>query len=327
MKSAWLVLVGSLPWLAAAQDTAKLKPAGAIPLPGINGPLGHLAVDDQRQRLFVAAPEQNTVEVLDLKAGKRTRSLAGLNQPRSLAFLARPNLLFVSCRGDGRLRVFDCVDFKMIKTLGALPEVDHLAYDAPANRLYVGYGDGALGVVDAMAGVHTSSIHLEGHPEAFALEPGTARIFVNVPSARHVAVVHRHDKEVLRVWPLNTFRDHFAMALDSAGERLFLGCRNPARLVVLETRRGQVVAHLQIAGDPDGLFYDGKRQRLYASCGEGFVEAVAQISPDIYERMPQLPTAPGARTSLFSAELDRLFVAVPARDSRSAEVRVFQPVD
>jgi hypothetical protein len=327
MKSFWLVLLCSWPWLARAQEPPTLKAVGAVPLPGIKGQLGHLAVDEQRERLFVAAPEHHTVEVLDLKAGKRARSLSGLNQPRALAFLAKPNLLFVSCRGDGRLRIFDCADFRMIKTLGALPEIDHLGYDPAANRLFVGYGDGALGVVDAMAGVHTSSIHLEGHPEAFQLETGTARLFVNVPSAQHVAVLHRHDKEVLRVWPLKHFSGNFAMALDEANERLFLGCRNPARLVILETRRGRIVAHLEIAGDPDGLFYDPKRKRLYLSCGEGFVDVVAQVTPDSYELMKRLQTAPGARTSLFSAELDRFYVAAPAQDSRLAEVHVFQPVD
>ena len=325
MKSLCLCLLGALVWVARAQEPAPLKLVGTIPLPEVKGRCDHFALDVQRQRLFVAAPANNTVEVLDLKAGKRHRPLTGVSQPRGLLFLPKPNLLFVAGGGDGRLRIFECADFRMIKTLGALPNADHLRYDTRANRVYIGFGDGALGVVDAFAGVHTSSIHLQGHAEAFQLEADGDRIFVNVPSAQHVAVVDRHTKEVAETWPLPNFNDNFPMALDEANHRLFIGCRNPPRLVILDTAGGKAVTDLPISSDADDLFYDPKRKRIYASCGEGFVDVIEQSGADSYKALAKVRTAPGASTSIFSPELNRLYLAVPQGESQRAEIRVFEP--
>ena len=278
MKLLCLCLFGALAMVARAQQPAPLKLVGTLPLPEVRGRFDHFALDVQRQRLFVAALGNNTVEVLDLKRAKRLRTLTGLSKPQGLVFLPKPSLLFVASGEDGRLRIFDCSDFKMIKTLGGLPDVDNLRYDTKVNRIYAGFGEGALGVVDAFAGVHTSSINLQGHPEAFQLEAEGERIFVNVPAAKHVAVVDRRSKEVVETWPLPNFRDNFPMALDEANRRLFTGCRSPARLVVLDTQGGKVVTDLAISGDTDDLFYDARRKRIYAACGEGFVDVIEQIS-------------------------------------------------
>ena len=124
---------------------------------------------------------------------------------------------------------------------------------------------------------------------------------------------------------METFHANFPMALDEANHRLFIGCRQPPRLVVLDTVTGKPVADLFISGDTDDLFYDAARKRLYLSCGEGFLDAVAQTTPDTYRRISQIPTAPGARTCYFAPGLDRLYLAVHERGSQKAEICVFEP--
>jgi hypothetical protein len=116
--------------------------------------------------------------------------------------------------------------------------------------------------------------------------------------------------------------DHFA--LDIKGHRLFVGCRNPARLVVFDTATGKKVADLAISGDIDDLFYDAARRRLYASCGEGFVDVIAQLDMNRYERREQIATAPGARTAYFDPERSEFYLAVPERRAQKAEIRVFE---
>jgi hypothetical protein len=113
------------------------------------------------------------------------------------------------------------------------------------------------------------------------------------------------------------------MALDETKHRLFIGCRLPAKMVVLNTDTGAVVTSIAISGDADDIFYDAKRHRLYAICGAGNVQLIEQSDPDKYQVTATVPTAAGARTGFFLPELDSLFVAVPHRGSQAAEVRSY----
>lgn len=124
---------------------------------------------------------------------------------------------------------------------------------------------------------------------------------------------------------MTKFQANFPMALDEANHRLFVGCRQPARLVVFDTSPGKPVADLALSGDTDDLFYDAKRKRLYVSCGEGFVDVIEQRDADTYQLRERIATRSGARTSFFSAELDALYLAVSQRAKQEAEIRVFQP--
>jgi hypothetical protein len=117
------------------------------------------------------------------------------------------------------------------------------------------------------------------------------------------------------------------MALDEANHRLFIGCRQPARLVVFDTILGKAVASLAISGDTDDLFYDAKRHRLYLTCGEGYLDVVEVRDAARSERVARLPTRAGARTCFFSSELDRLYLAVPQHDGREAAVQVYAPAE
>jgi len=126
-------------------------------------------------------------------------------------------------------------------------------------------------------------VKLAKHPESFQLEQNGSRIFVNVPDAKQVAVVDREKRAVIATWPMEKFQANFPMALDESNHRLFIGCRKPARLVVLDTDTGKPVTDLAISGDIDDLFYDLIRTQLYLSCGEGFIDVIRQRSPDKYD--------------------------------------------
>jgi hypothetical protein len=113
------------------------------------------------------------------------------------------------------------------------------------------------------------------------------------------------------------------MALDEANHRLFVGCRIPSKLVVLNTESGDVIAKIDISGDPDDVFYDGKRHRIYAICGAGKIDIIEQTDPTSYKASSKIETADGARTGFFVSERDTLFVAVPHRGSQVAEIRCY----
>lgn len=316
----YLMATLAVPSLPAAEA---LRLAATVPLPRVSGRFDHFAVDPVNRRLFVAALGNDTVEIIDVEKAARVHSIAGQRMPAGVAFA--DGRLVVANGRDGTLRTFDGQSFAFQARLSSIDDADNVRLDAGARRLYVGYGDGALGVTDVNAGKVLNRIPLKAHPESFQLERNGPRIFVNVPDAEMIAVVDRAKGVVVAEWPMRDFRANFPMALDEPRHRLFVGCRRPARLVIFDTTQGKPIADLEISGDTDDLFFDAKRQRLYVSCGEGFVDVIQCQDATGYQRVARMPTRSGARTSFFSPELDRLFVAVPQRGGQDAEIRLYQP--
>jgi len=295
----------------------------SIPLAGVEGRIDHLIADARGERLFVAALGNGSVEVIDLRSGTRIRSLGGFHEPQGLGFVPDPARLFVANGGDGACDVLDGATYQHLRTVRFSGDADNVRYDASAHRVYVGYGNGALGIIDARTGDSLGSIRLPGHPESFQIESDGSRIFINVPDAGEIAVDDRANGRAPIAWKLGTYRDNFPMALDDGRHRLFVGCRNPAVVVVLNTESGGSLEAIAVDGDPDDLFYDPLHGRLYVVCGAGFIDVLEPGRSGALRVVAKVPTARGARTGLFVPELHRLFVAVPHRGSQRAEIRVF----
>lgn len=324
MKLLALTLFCSLT-LAAAGEPASLKVTQTILLPGVKGRFDHFAADVKGHRLFVAALGNDTLEVVDVATGKHLHSIAGLHKPTGVTYFATTDEIGVANGDDGTFMVFDGTSYSLVRKLGSLEDADNVRFDAKAGLTYVGFGSGGLAVLAAGTTKQAANIPLAAHPESFQLEASGSRIFVNVPEAKQVAVIDRATQAVSATWPMTMFQANFPMALDEVNHRLFIGCRQPARLVVFDTTTGQPVTDLPISSDTDDLFYDAKLKRLYVSCGQGFVDVVEQRDANTYRLRERIPTRPGARTSFFSAELQEFYLAVPQRGKQEAEIRVFQP--
>src|SRR5262245_36243408 len=266
----------------------------------------------------------NTVEVIDLKRGSRIKSIPGFGEPQGLAYVAEIGRLFAASGSANRVDILEGSSLgPPVRRIDGLQDADNVRYDAKARQIYVGYGKGALRVLDAATGDASGDIGLSGHPESFQLEEGGRRIFVNVPSASHIAVVDRLQRKVVGTWELHGAAGNFPMALDEVGRRLFVGVRRPAELLVYDTDSGRLLTRLSIGGDTDDIFFDAVQKRVYAICGEGAVSVGQQAEADRYSVVETIRTAPGARTGLYVAALRRLYVAAPARSGSQAEVRVY----
>lgn len=303
-----------------------LRAAGSIELTRVEGRIDHLSVDLDGRRLFVAALGHNTLEVVDLSGMKVVKSVTGLDEPQGIHYLPPVGRVAVANGGDGTTKFLDAATFAVTNTAKLSGDADNVRFDAKAGRVYVGYGSGALAVLDTDGKV-LGNIPLAGHPESFQLESAGPRIFVNVPSAGQIAVVDRDTRAVATTWPVTAARANYPMALDEPHHRLLIGCRNPARLLVYDSDSGRLVTSVEIVGDTDDLFYDAPKRRIYVAGGEGFITVLEQQDADRYVASQRLPTAAGARTALFVPELGRLFLAVPHRGSQRAEIRVYETIE
>lgn len=318
MKRAVLSAIASLAFHLHAGTNA-LTLVKTIPLPDVRGRIDHFALDGQGQRLFVAALGNDTVEVLDLASGKRIQTIGNCSEPQGVAFAPSENRLLIANGGSGVVKILDGTSLQPLQEIKNLPDADNARY---ANgKFYVGYGDGALAIIDATNGGMIANIQLDGHPESFQLERNGPRIFVNVPDSKEIEVMDRVERKVIGKTNVE-FGGNFPMALDEPNHRLFIGCRSPARLLVLDTKTFRTIGETKISSDTDDVFYDAKRKLIYVSCGGGTIDV---IDANNYQLRERIPTASGARTSFFAPERNEFFLAVRAGIlSGSAEVRIFK---
>jgi len=308
--------------LGAAQSNEPLRLDKTIPLPDVQGRIDHMSIDVNNHRLFVAALGNNTVEVIDTKEGNRVHTIPGLHEPQGVLYVPEDNRLYVANGDDGTLHIFDGSSYELVKSIKLGDDADNVRFDSAKKHVYVGYGSGALAEMNE-DGTKVAEINLDAHPESFQLEKNGPRLFVNLPKSRKVAVVDRTKGSVLATWGTGGVFSNYPMALDEDDQRLFIVCRLPARLVVLDTNTGKIIQKLSAIGDSDDVFYDRARRRIYAIGGEGGISVFQQQDSDQYQAIAKLPTVKGARTGFFSPDLNQLFVAVRRQDSTPAAIRIY----
>jgi DNA-binding beta-propeller fold protein YncE len=329
-----LVMLAVSTNLAIGQNSQVLSLETHISLPNVKGRIDHFSVDVKGQRLFVAAVDNHTVEVIDLKSGRRIHTITNLAEPQGVFYDPPTNRLFVACGLDGATKVFDGSTFQVLATAKFPDDADNIRYEERSKAVIVGYagakqlrkreeGTGGLGFLD-LEGKKTGDIVIDAHPESFQLERFGTRLFVNVPEKREIEVIDVAKRSLLARWPVAAGESNFPMALDEAGHRLFVGCWKPPQLAVFDTETGKQVATREIAGSTDDLFYDSSRHRIYVLTSKGFLELFEQKDPDHCNLIARYPTPPRSQTGLFVQEWGKLFVAAPAQGEGSAEVRVYQ---
>jgi DNA-binding beta-propeller fold protein YncE len=326
----WLCITMSF---SNGQEQGLLSLETTIPLPNVKGRIDHFSVDVKGQRLFVAAVENHTLEVIDLKSGQRVHTIADLAEPQGVFYDAGTNRLFVAC-GDGVTKIFDGTTFQLLTSAKFPDDADNIRYDARSKSVIVGYagakelrkraeGTGGLGFLDS-DGKRTGDIVIDAHPESFQIEENGPRLFVNVPDKKEIEVIDVVKRIVLEWWKVTSSRNNFPMALDESHHRLLVGCWEPPLLLVLDTQTGKEVSSVEIAGKTDDLFYDSRRGRVYVLTSQGFLEIFQQKDTDHYERVARYPTPLGTQTGLFVPEWGKLFAAVREQGERSAEIRAYE---
>lgn len=309
-----------------AQPSTKkqsLSLVASITLPGVNGRIDHLAFDPYSQRIFVAAFGNNSLEVIDLKDNKFIHSIQHLHQPQGVIYIPESNTIFVANGNNGVCDVFNANNFQKITSIQLPGDADNVRYDSINKKIYVGYGDGGITIIDAVTYKQVGDVKLQGHPESFQLDITAKKIFVNVPDKQQVEIIDLDKQIVIARWKLTAAKSNFPMSLDTANHRLFIGCRHPAKLLVLDTDSGKLIAAVDTDSDVDDIFYNQKNSNIYLSCGDGYIDIVNQQNANAYQLVEKITSHSGARTSLFIPQLNRLIVASPNSFSYTATLLVY----
>jgi DNA-binding beta-propeller fold protein YncE len=313
------------PSALAADKPATLELIQTIPLKGAPGRLDHAAIDSKNGRLFVANLSNNSLDIVDLKAGKLIKQIPDQNKIQGIAYAADLDRIYVGNGIGNECNVFDGKDYKLLKSI-KFPGADNVRYLASRHLVYVGHAEKALSAIDARTYEVKAQVPLPGRPEGFQLESKRPRLYMNTVDPTNLVVVDTDKNEVLHRCPVKLSDRAYPMALDEANHRIFLGCRNKPAIVVMDSETGKEVTSVAIPEDIDDLFFDAKNKRLYASCGVGSLAVVRQRDADHYETLETIPTVKLARTCFFDSTGGRLYLFVPRQEEEEGPtIRVYQP--
>jgi DNA-binding beta-propeller fold protein YncE len=319
-----------------AQDTEPLHLVQTIPMPNVQGRFDHIDVDVEGKRLFVAAAESGSMEVVDLGAGKWIRSIPGFRTPTEMCCVSELNKLFVVSRDDGMVRVFRGDSLDLIDSIKLELGANRAFYDPASQYLYIGYGGklagfdySRVGIIDARSDkLLGDMVDQEFQSSQVLMDNVTRRIFVAVPEHGRMDVFDAKDRQLVLTWA--TGGQAGDMALDQTHHRLFVATRNPPQMmIVFDSESGQEVTRLPAEGRMNGVYYDARHKRIYVTCGRdlpaGFVFVYQQKDPDHYDLIGKVPSGPGAGTSFWLPQFNRFYVAVPAHEKQEAAILVFEP--
>jgi DNA-binding beta-propeller fold protein YncE len=323
MKSSLLVAAALLAF-SAATPAGELELVQTILLKGKPGVLDHVAIDARRDRLFLANKANNTLDVIDLKSGTLFKQKTSQTGIQGIAYAPDLDKIFVGL-GSGLFNVFDGDSYRILKTLRFKDDADNVRYVPSTHLVYVAHAERMLGVIDASTYELKADIKLPDTAEGFEKELKRPRMYLNAPGANLVAVIDTDKNEVVHTFPTTIATGGHPLALDEASRRIYVGCHKKPAVLVMDTESGKELATADIGGGVDDLWLDARRQRLYASCGEGQLDVLKVVDADHVIPLESVETPKGARTCLYVPETGRLYLAVPRQEGKEGpEIRVFQ---
>ena len=290
--------------LAAAQATWAVDQTLHI---GGEGGWDYVTVDAARHNLYV--PRSTHTMVIDTESGKVVADIPGQKHNHGVALVPGARRGFIS-DGGGAIVIFDLETKAVLGTITAQPDADGIIYDAFSGLVLVVSGDNGVLMslkpdVDPKTGTIDPPIELGGKPE-FLASDGAGKIYVNLEDKNEVAVVDIKARKVIAHWPVAPGGSPVGMSMDTKKRRLFIGCRNPQKLIVMSADDGKVLADLPIGAGVDATKFDGSH--ALASCRDGKLIVAGEDASGKFEVLQTVTTPLGARTMDVDPEAHKVYL-------------------
>jgi DNA-binding beta-propeller fold protein YncE len=275
---------------------------------GGEGGWDYVTVDSENHRLFVTRTTHT--QVIDAESGKVLGDIPGQKSAHGVAIVPGVNRGFITDGGGtGAITVFDLGSYAVLGRIPTVPDSDGIIYDSKDDRLLAVSGDGGVLMtfkpdIDPANGKIDPPIALGGAPEFLAAD-GPGKVYVNLADKDLVAVVNLKTRSVEARWPVAPGGRPVGMAIDPNSHHLFIGCRNPQKMVVMNSSTGKVEASFSIGAGVDATAFD--RGEAFASCRDGSLTAIRQ-NADKFELEETIKTLDGARTMGLDRATDRIYL-------------------
>jgi hypothetical protein len=303
--------------------TSYLKLEKTIELPRVSGRIDHMAVNLKEKVLYLAALGNNSIEVIDLNKSVVIRSVKGVQEPQGIAYIPEQNEVAVASGGNGDCVFFDAASFKIKATVHLAADADNIRYDAE-RKIYVGYGNGGMALIDPVTHKQTGNVKLSAHPESFQLDKKNNKLYVNLPDDHCISVINLKSFSLADKWRISRLRANFPMTLDTAHNCVFVGYRHPAVIACYDSKTGKEISKVDLVGDVDDIFYYADKGEILASGGDGYINVFQKASDNTFKLVANIRTRSGARTSLLIPALGYYILAERAEVGKPAALVIYQ---
>jgi DNA-binding beta-propeller fold protein YncE len=303
-------------------EKEKLTLASKIILPKVSGRIDHIAYDSANHLAFIAALGNNTVEVVNINTKEVVKTITGLHEPQGILYMPSLKKLVVANGDNGDCIFFDAITYTQSGIVHLRDDADNIRYDAASHLLYAGYGNGGVAVIDANTMKQVGNIALDGHPESFQISKKQNRVYINVPDADEIEVAELSTNKIIAKWKNSGASSNFPMAMEENSNRLFIGCRNPASLRMINTETGKDIITIDCSADADDVFYNALDSLVFVSAGKGFIDVFRTNEKELVQ-INHIKTSSGARTSLLLPSEKKFLLAVPSHAGSPAALWIY----
>lgn len=327
-----LGLIGCAPWIMAAQPTTNPSPILAtIPMPGVKGDFDHFAYDEGTQRLFLAASDKGSVEVLDLTKMRDIRSIGGFKNPHSIVLNKKHNTMLVTDSAPGASELLHLDSLQPMRKLPLAPGANCVLLSPDETKIFITAGGdrvkqsaSVLESVNAVTMQKLKSTRVPAlHLQPMAFDEGRRRLLVNLADQDSIGIFSSDTLERTATWRIPKGHKNSPIVFDQPHDAVFVIASDPGILMALDPATGALRAWIPTPANPDDLGFDPSKERLFVP-GETELE-IYQIGPHhSLQPIGGHATGPGARTGIFLPDRHAYAVAIPADSKHPARVVLYE---
>lgn len=298
------------------QGSTGYKVVGRYPIPGTGG-FDYVTLDEAARRVYVSHGTQ--VEVLDADSGKFVGNIPDTPGVHGIAIAFAFKHGFTSNGRENKVSMFDPATLQIIKKIDVGKGPDGIYYDPGTRRVFTNnHGTHDITAIDAATGEVVGTVKIQGDGEQAVIAGGL--VYVNSEDTAEVVVFDPKSLEVKNRFPIGVAKVPTGLAYDAKTKRLFIGCRNEPKMVVMDAVTGKVVTSFPIGAGVDYAGFDPESKLIFFSCGSGTLNIFREKSADSYEDAGAVKTQPSAKTMAFDPKTKKVFLpAVEYQETPATE--------
>ncbi len=324
MKNIWFAFFSTA---LLFQGATNYKVVNRYPIPGVGG-FDYVMLDNSTRRLYVSHSTQ--VDVLDADNGKLVGIIPDTPGVHGVAIATAFKHGFTSNGRENKVSMFDPETLQLIKKIDVGKGPDGIYYDPGTKRVFTNnHGSHDVTAIDAASGDVVGTVKVEGDGEQAVIDDGL--IYLNSEEAGEVVVFDPKSLEVKKRFPIAVAKVPTGLAYDAKTKRLFIGCRNEPKMVVMDAGTGKVINSFPIGAGVDNAAFDPGTGLVFFSCGDGTLSIYHEKSADVYEDAGAVKTQSSAKTMAFDPKTKKIFlpaaeyVETPATEPGRRPMRSVKP--
>lgn len=291
--------------IALLQGGTGYKVETRYPVPG-NGGFDYIAIDSAARRLYVSHGTQ--VDVINPDDGKLIGTVGDTPGVHGTAIASEFKHGFTSNGRENKVSMFDTTTLQLINKIDVGKGPDGIYYDPRTKRVFTNnHGSHDITAIDAKTGQVVGTVKAEGDGESAVVADGV--VYLNIEDTNEVIVFDPKSLEVMKRFPIGVAKTPTGLEYDTKTKRLFIGCRNEPKMVVMDAVSGRVITSMPIGRGVDYAGFDPQAKLIFFSCGEGVLNIFHEKSADEYEDAGVVKTQPSARTMAFDSKTKKIFLS------------------